>query len=95
MDDLRALDSPARARRSLALIVLALIVLATSGGLYLRRSAAAPASGSPGLLRQAPTLVAITPLSDREAWVLAQDGASSTRVLLHTSDGGGSWRQMF
>src|SRR5207245_7765373 len=88
-------DSAARAPRALALIALALLVLATSAGLYLWRSATNPVPGSPRPSGTAPALTGITSASDREAWVIVHDNLASRSVLLHTADGGASWRQMF
>jgi photosystem II stability/assembly factor-like uncharacterized protein len=95
MEDLRAADSLARPRRAVVLIALALVLLATSGGLYLWRSAANPIPSPSGLRGNAPALLSITSLSDREAWVTARGNSAYSSVLMHTTDGGVSWHQMF
>jgi photosystem II stability/assembly factor-like uncharacterized protein len=95
MEELRPDDSAARPRRALALIAVALVVLATSAGLYLLRSAANSTPASPKPSGSVAALMGITSVSDREAWVILHDNAASRNVLLHTADGGASWRRMF
>jgi photosystem II stability/assembly factor-like uncharacterized protein len=95
MDEGRLDGSSARARRALALIAIALVALAGSAGVYLWRSKASaspPRSGAPST---APVLVDLAPVSEREAWVIVRDNPVSRSVLLHTADGGGTWRAMF
>jgi photosystem II stability/assembly factor-like uncharacterized protein len=94
MEEVRLEGSSARARRALALIAIALVVLASSAGVYLWRSKAGVAPPKPAPSGSAPGLVELTPLSEREAWVILRDGAAPRSVLLHTADGGASWRSM-
>ena len=95
MDELRPEGSSARARRSLALIAIAMVALAGSAAVYLWRSKAGALPAKPRPAAGAPALVEMTPLSEREAWVILRDNAAPRSVLLHTSDGGASWRSMF
>jgi photosystem II stability/assembly factor-like uncharacterized protein len=95
MEEVRLEGPSARARRALALIAIALVALAGSAGVYLWRSKASPSPPKPAPLGSAPALVGLTPLSNREAWVILRDNAAPRSVLLHTADGGSSWRPMF
>ncbi|MBJ7614818.1 MAG: hypothetical protein JF924_21220 [Candidatus Dormibacteraeota bacterium] len=95
MQEQRSGDRSAPSRRAVALIALALLALASSGGIYLWRSAAIPVTAPPRPFSGPPALVSVTPVSDREAWVVVHDSAASRSVLLHTGDGGASWRPSF
>lgn len=92
MNDGRLEGSSARARRALALIAIALVVLAGSAAAYLWRSKTGAAPTRPNEFSAAPVLVDLAPVSEREAWVIRRDNPVSRSVLLHTVDGGGSWR---
>jgi photosystem II stability/assembly factor-like uncharacterized protein len=82
-----------RAKRAIALIGLALLALAASGGLYLSRSAGhaskPPAPRAPGR----PVLVSMTAISERQAWVVVHDSGGPDSFLFHTEDGGAHWRR--
>jgi photosystem II stability/assembly factor-like uncharacterized protein len=95
MQERRLDDSSGRRRRALALIALAVVALASSGGIYLWRSAAAPTPATSRPFSSPPGLLGVTPVSDHEAWVIVHDNAASRSVLLHTSDGGARWRPKF
>lgn len=82
-----------RARRAVALIALALVVMAASGAVYLWRSAAHPYNGPAPPATSLPVLVTMTATSDKAAWVLVHDSGGPESVLFHTEDGGASWRR--
>jgi photosystem II stability/assembly factor-like uncharacterized protein len=82
-----------RARRALALIGLALVVLAGSGGAYLWRSADHPYSGPPPPSTSRPVLVSMTATSSRQAWLMVHDSGGPESFLFHTDDQGAHWRR--
>ncbi len=82
-----------RAKRALALIGVAVLVLAGSAGAYLWRSADHPYNGLPPPPTSRPVLVSMTATSERQAWVIVHDSGGPESFLFHTDDGGARWHR--
>jgi prepilin-type processing-associated H-X9-DG protein len=93
MDALKPEVSPGRPKRALALISLALMMLAVTGGAYVWRGASstdrAPAPNKAG----GAELVDMASISEQEAWVIVHSVGAPESALFHTGDGGASWRR--
>src|SRR3989442_321591 len=82
-----------RAKRALALMGFALVVLAASAGAYLSRSANHPYNGPPPPPTSRPVLISMTSTSQRQLWLIVHDSGGPESYLFHTDDGGAHWRR--
>ena len=82
-----------RAKRALALIGVAILVLAGSAAAYLWRSADHTNSGPPPPPTSRPVLVSMTATSERQAWLIVHDSGGPESFLFHTGDGGDHWQR--